>query len=179
MSGDPLRDAAELVPRVYAYVAYRIGAGPDAEDVTAAVFERAVRYRDSWDRDRGEPVAWLVGIARRCIDDHRREVPARLAAASAAGALEPAWVDAPEVEERLDVRAAVAALPPRDRELVALRYGADLSTRRIAALLGLTPAATRVALHRALERLRERLAAPEAPPVPPLRAALRTTEDAT
>ena len=40
----------------------------DAEDITSDVFERALRYRSSYDPKRGEPVAWLIGIARRCID---------------------------------------------------------------------------------------------------------------
>src|SRR5262249_52978238 len=64
---DPLARPEMLVRRVYAYVAYRLGPGPDAEDVTNDVFERALRYRDSYDRTRSEPVSWLVGIARRCI----------------------------------------------------------------------------------------------------------------
>jgi DNA-directed RNA polymerase specialized sigma24 family protein len=44
---DPLANPAPLVKRVYAYVAYRIGDGPDAEDVTSETFERALRYRDN------------------------------------------------------------------------------------------------------------------------------------
>ena len=66
-SRDPLANTEELIRRVYAYVAYRMGDGPDAEDVTSETFERALRYRDSYDRKRGEPAAWLIGIARRCI----------------------------------------------------------------------------------------------------------------
>ena len=65
---NPLADPEPLIRRVYAYVAYRIGDGPDAEDVTSAVFERALRYRESYDRRKGSPLAWLVGIARREID---------------------------------------------------------------------------------------------------------------
>ena len=40
MRRDPLANPEPLVRRVYAYVAYRIGSGPDAEDVTSEVFER-------------------------------------------------------------------------------------------------------------------------------------------
>ena len=66
---DPLANAPELIRRIYSYVAYRVGDGPDAEDVTSEVFERALRYRNSYDPSRGEPFAWLIGIARRCVDD--------------------------------------------------------------------------------------------------------------
>ena len=69
MSHDPLADPEPLIRRVYSYVAYRIGDGPDAEDVTNDAFERALRYRGSFDARKGEPAGWIVGIARRCVDD--------------------------------------------------------------------------------------------------------------
>src|SRR5205085_2956847 len=64
---DPLANPEPLIRRVYAYVAYRIGDGPDAEDITSETFERALRYRHSYDASKGEPAAWLIGIARRCL----------------------------------------------------------------------------------------------------------------
>src|SRR6186713_2734809 len=63
---DPLANPEPLIRRVYAFAAYRLGDGPDAEDVTSEVFERGLRYRATYDRSKGEPVAWLLGIARRC-----------------------------------------------------------------------------------------------------------------
>src|SRR5258708_25374447 len=85
---DPLADPKPLVRRVYSYAAYRLGDGPEAEDVTSEVFERAVRYRDSYDRSKGEPVAWLLGIARRCADSAlaARVYPPAALARFAAGA---------------------------------------------------------------------------------------------
>ena len=56
------------------------------------------------------------------------------------------------------MRVAVARLGERDRELIALRYGADLKVREIAELLGERTNTIEVALHRALGRLREELA---------------------
>jgi RNA polymerase sigma-70 factor (ECF subfamily) len=151
---DPLAHPEPLIARVYAYVAYRIGEGPDAEDVTSDVFERALRYRGSYDPRKGEPIGWLLGIARRCIDDAgaRRAVPVAAAPdVPAPGDLEQ------EVSERLTLDAALATLDERDRELVALRYGADLTARQIAALLGVRTNTVEVALHRALARLRAAL----------------------
>ena len=60
---DPLANPEPLIERVYAYVAYRIGGGADAEDVTSIAIERALRYRSSYDPRKGEPIAWLLGIA--------------------------------------------------------------------------------------------------------------------
>ena len=152
---DPLRDPAPLVRRVYSYAAYRLGDGPDAEDVTSETFERALRYRQTFDPKRGTPAAWLVGIARRCVDDHLRgrgvEVPTD-DEALLDGPGDPGPADLTIM--RLDLAEAVATLGVRDRELIALRYGADLKAKDIAALLGQSTNAVEVALHRALDRLR-------------------------
>jgi RNA polymerase sigma factor (sigma-70 family) len=139
---DPLANPEPLIRRVYAYVAYRVGDGPDAEDLTSETFERAIRYRKSYDPKKGEPVAWLLGIARRCIDGRGPR-------------LELASEHADEAVRRLTVARAVGTLDDRDRELIALRYGADLTARQIAELLGARTNAIEVALHRALGRLRE------------------------
>jgi RNA polymerase sigma factor (sigma-70 family) len=164
--GDPLGNLEPLVKRVYAYVAYRVGDGADAEDITSATFERALRYRASFDERRGEPVAWLIGIARREISIHF--------AGTRASTLEGIEITAPgdlavDTAGRLDLHAAVATLAERDRELIALRYGADLTAKQIAQVVESTPNAVEVALHRALARLRDRMTG-EAAPVEPRQA---------
>jgi RNA polymerase sigma-70 factor (ECF subfamily) len=150
---DPFSDPEPLIRRVYAYVAYRIGEGPDAEDVTSETLERALRYRDSFDPRKGEPAAWLVGIARRCVSDHvaRPAESSQLDEPVAPGDLTE------DAERRLLLRAALATLDERSRELIALRYGADLTARQIGELLELRTNEVEVALHRALARLRKSL----------------------
>jgi RNA polymerase sigma-70 factor, ECF subfamily len=158
MSTDPLRAPEQLIKRVYAYVAYRLGDGPDAEDVTSTVFEQALRYRSSYDASKGEPAAWLIGIARRCIASSLSSRPSEVLDSAldvrAEGDLEADTV------ERLSLAAALERLGERDRELIALRYGADLKARDIAELLESTTNAVEVALHRALGRLRAELSEP-------------------
>ena len=151
---DPLRDPDPLMRAVYAYVAYRLGEGPDAEDVTSETLERALRYRSTYDRSKGEPLPWLIGIARRCIQEARtRRIPTP--AESVDGAVSAGLED--DAIQRLTLAAALARLDDRDRELIALRYGADLTARQIGGLLALRTNAVEVALHRALARLRARL----------------------
>ena len=153
----------ELIRRVYSYVAYRIGPGPEAEDVTSATVERAYRYRANYDPSVGEPIAWLIGIATRCIRD----------AASAHREVDVAELDevlitpdpSDAIDERITMQQAVATLSERDRDLIALRYGADLSARQIAKMLGSKTNTVEVALHRALGRLRAKLEVPDLPPV--------------
>ena len=153
MSGDPLAHPERLIRQVYAYVAYRIGAGSEAEDVTSETFERALRYRDSFDPRKGAPLAWLLGIARSTLAGRRVRVHAELDAEAAAGADD---IDE-QVAARLDLQAALERLEERYRELISLRYGADLSSKQIGELLGLAPGAVDVSLHRARERLRAAL----------------------
>jgi RNA polymerase sigma factor (sigma-70 family) len=157
---DPFARTEELIRRVYAYVAYRIGPGADAEDVTSETFARALRYRASFSASKGDPTAWLIGIARRCVATHYAEqAPAAddLADAAAPDDLEE------RTAQRVDLAAAVAVLADRDRELIALRYGADLTARQIASLLDMRLNAVEVALHRALGRVREELGRRDAP----------------
>jgi RNA polymerase sigma-70 factor (ECF subfamily) len=146
-----------------------VGEGPDAEDVTSEVFERALRYRKSYDPSRGEPLSWLIGIARRCIDDALVKPRSETREQPEVSSLEDLEADA---LQRLTVAAAVDGLDERSRDLVALRFGADLSARQIGEILGLKTNAVEVALHRTLARLRPELeetrpSAKGAPSTPP------------
>ena len=128
---DPLEQPEEAIRRVYAYVAYRIGAGPDAEDVTSATIERAIRYRGSYRKDDGSPAAWLIGIARRCIADHF----ATGSAISRSGRK-------PNSPGRTTRAKRPSDRPPTRRRWsrhplarpCALRYGADLSSKEIGSM---------------------------------------------
>lgn len=153
---NPLAHPAVLIRRVHAYAAYRLGHGPDAEDATNEVFERALRGIDTYDPAKGDAVAWLLGIARRVVAE---EFTRRAAAPQA---LLPTLVAVDDVAQasvdRLTLVAAVRRLSERDAELIALRYGADLRVTDVARLVGLSKNATDVALHRARWRLAELLA---------------------
>jgi RNA polymerase sigma factor (sigma-70 family) len=151
---DPLANPEALIRRVYAYAAYRLGDGPDAEDVTSEVFERALRYRASYDRSKGEPVAWLLGIAARCTTAAFAARAAERSAPTEVAELTDNRSFEEDSVRRLTMAAAVAQLGERDQELIALRYGADLTAAQIAAVTDSKTNAVEVALHRALERLR-------------------------
>jgi RNA polymerase sigma-70 factor, ECF subfamily len=146
---------AEL-PRVYNFFRYRVGDGPLAEDLTSETFEKAWRNRDRYRADLAAFSTWLFTIARRVAVDYyrkpRAEVPfddlARLAADNDPEDLAQQSADF----ERL--AALLARLADRDRELVALKYGAGLTNRTIASLTGLTESNVGVILHRAVHSLR-------------------------
>ena len=152
-SNDPLANPGETLRSLYAYVAYRIGPGPDAEDIVSQAVERGLRYRASYDPAAGSPIAWLIGIANNCLADARPEAPRRVDrdVDELIGSQDDFTA---ALAERADLYAAVARLDEIDRELLALRYGADLSARQIGRLVGKRTNAVEVALHRALGRLR-------------------------
>ena len=144
---------------VFAYVATLLRDRGAAEDVTALAFERAFRKSRSFDARRGSERAWLFGIARNAALDELRKRKR-----SAALAAEPEDVapgarrgDADRALRRAAVRTALAALPPRDRELIALKFHAGLDNAELAAVLGVSVSNAGTRLHRALTKLREAL----------------------
>jgi RNA polymerase sigma-70 factor (ECF subfamily) len=142
---------------VYAYVATLLRDASAAEDVTAQAFEKAFRRRRSFDARRGSPRAWLFGIARNAaLDELRRRKR------SAALATDPAVESAPAPEDETDralrraaVRAALATLPAREREIVALKFHGGLDNAELARVLGVSVSNAGTQLHRAMTKLRE------------------------
>ncbi len=144
-------------PKVYAYVASLLRDRAAAEDVTAQAFERAYRKRRSFRGSRGTPEAWLFGIARNAALDElrRRKRRARLET-------EPEDIGSAGTEDQAELavrretlRAALATLEPRERELVALKFAGGLSNAEIARVLRISESNTGTRLHRAMEKLRK------------------------
>lgn len=142
------------VDDVFAYAAALLRDRSAAEEVTAAAFERALRRAHTFDARRGSHRAWLFGIVRNAALDELRRRKRIAALPEETGP--PAPPDDPdETARRMTVRAALAQLDARDRELVALRFHGDLDHSEIAAVLGISPSNASTRLHRALTRLRE------------------------
>jgi len=147
---------------LYAYVRTLVGDDASAEDVTALAFERAYRRRETFDAERGSQRGWLFGIARNAALDELRR---RRRAAPLVGDLPDDNAAAPEEEahlavRRTTVRAALDALAPRERELVALKFHGGLSNAELAVVLGTTESNAGTRVHRAVMKLRESCNAP-------------------
>jgi RNA polymerase sigma-70 factor (ECF subfamily) len=143
---------------VYGYVATLVRDAATAEDVVATAFERAYRRHNQYDPRRGTERAWVFGIARNAaLDELRRRkrhaaLPLEPADASAAPAEDPT--------QRATVRAALDTLRARDREIVALKYGAGLSNGELAGVLGVSESNAGTLVHRAMTKLREACCVP-------------------
>jgi RNA polymerase sigma-70 factor (ECF subfamily) len=143
---------------VYAYAATLLRDAGAAEDVTAQAFERAYRKRGRYDARRGSPRAWLFGIARNAALDELRRRKRAAGAEIPAPPPEPGPDElAEQAAQREAVRRALSRLGARDRELIALRYHAELSTAELAAVLGVSQTNAGTLLHRAMTKLRESL----------------------
>jgi len=142
---------------VYAYVASLLRDAPAAEEVTAAAFERAYRKRHRFDPERGEPRAWLFGIARNAaLDELRRRGRQAELTAEPEDLHARAFDEATEhSERRLAVSAALERLEPGERELIALKFFAGLENLEIAQVLGIGESNAGTRLHRAMTKLRE------------------------
>jgi RNA polymerase sigma factor (sigma-70 family) len=143
---------------VYAYAATLLRDAGAAEDVTAQAFERAYRKRGRYDARRGSPRAWLFGIARNAaLDELRRRKRAATAEIPPPPPAPGPDELAEQTAQREAVRRALSRLAARDRELIALRYHAELSTAELAAVLGVSQTNAGTLLHRAMTKLRESL----------------------
>jgi RNA polymerase sigma-70 factor, ECF subfamily len=156
-AGEPFESLYERTfPRVYAYVASMLRDRSAAEEVTAQAFERAYRKRSTYRSGRGSPEAWLFGIARHAALDELRRLRRRApleADPEDVSAIEPED-HAEGVVRRETVRAALAALEPRDRDLVALKFQAGLTNAEIGRVLAMTESNVGTKLHRTMEKLR-------------------------
>ncbi len=147
---------ADLAPRVYNYFRYRMGTGADVEELTSRTFERAWRSRAHYREDLAGFSTWLFKIAQNVGIDHRsRQRPHLPLEAASHVALDAT----PEVEASLSSDLArlarlTAKLPERERELIALKYGASLNNRLIAGLTGLSESNVGTVLHRLVKTLR-------------------------
>jgi RNA polymerase sigma-70 factor, ECF subfamily len=150
---------AEQLPRVLNFFRYRLGDTADVEDLTARTFEKAWRARERYRRDVAGFATWLLSIARNVAIDHVRarqyQEPLDAARAVASTAVTPEQ-QAVQQSEAQRLTALLATLPPRQRELIAMKYGADMTNRAIARATGLSESNVGTILHRAVEELRGR-----------------------
>jgi RNA polymerase sigma-70 factor (ECF subfamily) len=140
---------------VMAYAMRRTPTLADAEDVAAETFTIAWRKFDSIPD--AEPLPWLYAVARRVLANHRRGSGRR---ERLAALLRVEDVATPlRAGDDLDGPAfvALASLSPADQELLRLVAWEELGNQGIAAVLGITPNAVAIRLHRARARFADAL----------------------
>jgi RNA polymerase sigma-70 factor, ECF subfamily len=155
----------EHVEAVERFVARRVSDPHLAADLTAEAFLAAIDAAASYRAARGEPRAWLFGIARNVVAaefrraDRERRAHARIDARRLLEA-----DDIVRMQERIDAAArarelyaALDALPEGERAVFELTALDELTPRQAAIALGIRPVTARVRLHRARAALQAEL----------------------
>jgi RNA polymerase sigma-70 factor (ECF subfamily) len=146
----------DLLPKVFHFLSYKVGDLHIAEDLTAITFEKAWASRKNFRRDSGQLLSWIIGIARHVANDHFRTPSREIGLEELNDTFNPPLEE--ELQRRLDYARIVQILAkysPRDRELIALKYGAELTNREIARLTGLSESNVGTTLHRVVSKLRK------------------------
>jgi RNA polymerase sigma factor (sigma-70 family) len=150
----------EQVWRVYGFFGFRVASRADAEDLTQQVFERALRAWSRFDPSRASATTWVMAIAKNLLIDHYRRESARATEPLEGSDAEMAAAE-PLLDQRLgpdpELARGLARLGDRERELIALRFGGDLTGAEIAELTGLSLANVQQILSRTLRGLRAEL----------------------
>jgi RNA polymerase sigma-70 factor (ECF subfamily) len=136
----------------------------DAMEVLQDTFLKVYAARHGWEQ-RISFTAWLYRIAiNASIDRHRRSARSRAESLDALEERSPASSSDPgplerlrDTERRAVLEGAVRRLPPRQREVVALRFFGDMSLEEIAGALGCPLGTVKSNLHKAVRALKEML----------------------
>lgn len=149
------------MPRLFDYVSYRVRDKATAEELTAAICERALIRLHQYDPDRGTFYAWIFGIAHNMIWDYYQQMRRR-PTVLALDDLPDVQVESESPEEIYEIREVfrrvmrhLHRLSDAEQEVMALCYGAGLSNVEIARITELTPNHVGVLRHRALKKLRQ------------------------
>jgi RNA polymerase sigma factor (sigma-70 family) len=151
---------SEHASPLYAFLSYRVGDPVLAEDLLGDTFERVIRDGRGFDRRKGSERTWLYAIALNCVRDRARRVAAEaraLALVGSSGAeaqFEPGFAD---VDRRAALHHALSLLSDPEREVVALRFGADLTLNDIAQVIDAPRTTVESRLYAGLKKMREGL----------------------
>jgi len=139
------------------YLVFRTGDRALAEDLLADTFERVLRSRARFDPRRASEKTWLYTIALNLVRDHARRAGVERRALETVGATEDRVEGVEEAEARGDLNLALRQLSLEDREIVALRFGADLTLPQIAKVTRQPRTTVEGRFYRAVRKLREQM----------------------
>ena len=149
----------DLYPRVFRYARARLGSDADAEDVAAETFARVLRGLSKFRWKGAGFEAWLFRIASNLVIDAYRRAGRELPEASPAFD-QATQENAPETivllaEQAGSLKGMIEQLAPDQREVVLLRFAADMDTYEVGRVMDRNPNAVRQLQFRALQKLRE------------------------
>jgi RNA polymerase sigma-70 factor (ECF subfamily) len=148
---------------LYSFLAYRTGNRVLAEDLLSETFERMLRSRKRLDQRPDSERRWMYTIALNLVRDQARRNAHEGVALRAAGMPRPLRASTASdqalaaVDQRDELQRALSNLSDKERDAIALRFGADLKLRDVARVLGEGESAIEGRVYRALAKLRDQL----------------------
>ncbi len=150
--------------QIYRFVRARVQDDCEAEDITEEVFLSALRHIKSY-RDQGRPFScWLYRIAVNAVASHYRGRRAQLSLDDDLELAAPTGDPIDDVVQRDRLRTvwqAVDRLPPQQRAAMILKFSMDKTMEDVGAVLDKSPAAAKLLIYRAVQRLRHELVVDE------------------
>ena len=153
---------ARYIDRIFNYVYYRTGNTHDAEDLTARVFQRAMKHIHNY-TDRGVPFsAWLYRIAHNLVANWHRDRSRKQEIPINDIPVLPSKGDLPEIrlvrtEEQDALLRLIRKLPPERQHLLILKFVENLSNAEIGQIMGRSEGAIKSLYHRTLLALRDQI----------------------
>lgn len=156
---DLARLFSEHAQPLFGFLAYRVGDPTVAEDLLGDTFERVVRSSTRFDARKGSEATWIYAIALNCLRDHLRRATAERGALERSRSVgSRSQADAFEqYQYRDELFRGLDTLDAGEREILALRFGADLRLRDIAGVTGLAQTTVQSRLYGGMRKLREAL----------------------
>jgi len=145
--------------RVYNYISYRINNHMDTEDLVSQVFSKVIEKHHTFNPKRAALSTWIISIARNIVADYFREKQKESLVEFDSMELYLTSGEIPEEilvknEQNLALIEALDTLTARERNLIALKYGAELSNKEIAQVMELSESNVGVIMFRSLQKLR-------------------------
>ena len=148
---------AEHAQGLFGFLAYRTGDRILAEDLVADTFERVLRARRRFDPRKGREKAWVYAIAMNLLRDAARRRQTEERALEKVGAGAEAASPHEALDERDALNRAMERLSAEERDVVALRFGGDLTVPEIAKAIDEPLTTCEGRLYRALRKLNAEL----------------------
>ena len=149
---------AEHAQGLFGFLVYRTGDRLLAEDLVADTFERVLLARRRFDPRRGREKAWIYAIAMNLLRDaaRRRSTEERALERTAVGARDSVSPH-DDLEARDEIQRALQKLSADERDVIALRFGGELTAPEMAKVVGEPLTTIEGRLYRALRKLRGEL----------------------
>lgn len=152
--------------RIFNYIAYRVSSLHTAEDLTSLVFEKTLAKLATYSQEKAPLEVWLFAIARNVVNDHYRSLKRRSFFSLDAVKELVSTRKEPESlilqgERNSKLNDALNTLSSRERNIVALKFGANLKNTEIAQLTGITEGNIGIILYRTMKKLKTEIGSVE------------------